>query len=250
MAFIVALHLVLSLFVLSVYGYAYEGVFNSSAVDTTACSYSATCTVSGIEGVCVSVSAGCCTGTTTSNLCPGSSDIKCCTNNKCSTPSGSGTCKQTSACSGTSIPGYCTGPSDLQCCVENASKISRDEVIARMQDWVNRKIPYSQTATTDGYRQDCSGYVSMGWKSSTAGGGHTTYNMQEICHKIDKSQLMKGDAILNPDSHVLMFDYWVDSDAFMEYAEHSSGTVASHDKTSYSYYASNGFFPCRYNLIA
>jgi GH25 family lysozyme M1 (1,4-beta-N-acetylmuramidase) len=82
------------------------------------CSYSATCTVSGIEGVCVSISAGCCnTGTVTSNLCPGSSDIKCCTKPTCSTPSGSGTCMQTSSCSGTSVPGYCSGPSDLQCCV-------------------------------------------------------------------------------------------------------------------------------------
>ena len=84
------------------------------------CSYTDTCTVSGIEGVCVSVSAGCCSGTTTSNLCPGSSDIKCCTNNKCSTPSGSGTCMQTSKCSGKSYSGYCTGPSDLQCCVETS----------------------------------------------------------------------------------------------------------------------------------
>lgn len=81
------------------------------------CSYSATCTVSGIEGVCVSISAGCCSGTVTSNLCPGSSDIKCCTNNKCSTPKGSGTCMQKSKCSGTAVAGYCTGPSDLQCCV-------------------------------------------------------------------------------------------------------------------------------------
>lgn len=86
-------------------------------VSLGSCSYSATCTVSGIEGVCVSISAGCCSGTVTSNLCPGSSDIKCCTNNKCSTPSGSGTCKQKSSCSGTAVPGYCTGPSDLQCCV-------------------------------------------------------------------------------------------------------------------------------------
>ncbi len=90
----------------------------------------------------------------------------------------------------------------------------------------------------------------MSWKTSTAGGGYTTYNMQEICYKISKSDLKKGDAILNPNQHVLLFDYWVDSDNFMEYAEHQSGTVASHDKTSYSYYASNGFFPCRYKYVA
>jgi len=88
-------------------------------VDLGICSYQDTCSVGGIEGACVSVSSGCCSGTVTSGLCPGSSDIKCCTNNPCSTPSGSGTCKQTSACSGTSVPGYCAGPSDLQCCVNN-----------------------------------------------------------------------------------------------------------------------------------
>lgn len=85
------------------------------------CSYQATCSVGGIEGVCVSISAGCCSGTATSGLCPGSSDIRCCTNNPCSTPQGSGVCKQTSACSGTSVSGYCSGPSDLQCCVSGSS---------------------------------------------------------------------------------------------------------------------------------
>ncbi len=90
---------------------------NSGNTTLSGCSYSATCTASGIEGVCVSVSAGCCSGTTTSGLCPGSSDIMCCTNNKCTTPSGSGTCMQTSKCTGKSYSGYCTGPSDLQCCV-------------------------------------------------------------------------------------------------------------------------------------
>ena len=155
---------------------------------------------------------------------------------------------------------------------------------------------------SDGYRQDCSGMVSMAWKSSTSGGGHTTYNMQveyrektsiaclhfcnilcrlktswhvfppqanakkmcfcvlnsffssflsqNICTRIDRSQLQKGDAILQPSDHVLLFDHWVDSDHFMEYAEHDYGQVASHDQTSYSYYANQGFFPCRYNEVA
>jgi len=37
--------------------------------------------------------------------------------------------------------------------------------------------------------------------------------------------MQKGDAILLPGDHVLMFDYWVDSDHFMEYAEHDYGQV-------------------------
>jgi len=95
-----------------------EEYFN---VSTSSCTVYDTCTVSGIEGVCVSKSSGCCTGTTTAGYCPGSSDIQCCTNNKCTTPYGSGTCKQTSACSGTHYSGYCLGPTDIQCCVSGGS---------------------------------------------------------------------------------------------------------------------------------
>jgi len=97
--------------------------YTNSTVGTGLCGYDATCSVGGVSGVCVSISAGCCSGTVTSGLCPGSDDIKCCTNNKCSTPSGSGTCMQTSLCSsqgGSSFSGYCTGPSDLQCCVKGS----------------------------------------------------------------------------------------------------------------------------------
>lgn len=155
------------------------------------CAVQATCNSNGVEGVCVSRSSGCCAGTFNSaNLCPGSSDIQCCYYAPCKTSHGSGTCMQTSLCSsqgGVSDSGnYCDGPADLQCCVKGgptptpSGKISRDEIVSRAQDWVNRRIPYSQEAYTDGYRQDCSGMVSMAWKSSTAGGGHTTRDLQ-VC---------------------------------------------------------------------
>ena len=74
--------------------------------------------------------------------------------------------------------------------------------------------------------------------------------IQDICTRISRSEMQKGDAILDPSEHVLLFDRWVDSDHFMEYAEHDYGQVASHDQTSYSYYANRGFFPCRFNNVA
>ena len=92
--------------------------------NTSLCSYENTCTVSGYDGVCVSISAGCCNGIVTSNLCPGSSDIKCCTQPTCNTPSGNGICMQTNACTGTSVAGYCSGPSDIQCCVNETPATS------------------------------------------------------------------------------------------------------------------------------
>jgi hypothetical protein len=82
------------------------------------CAYTDTCTVSGVEGVCVSESNSCCPGGSwSSGYCSGSSDILCCTLPNCTTPSGEGTCKSTSTCSGKSVSGYCQGPSDITCCV-------------------------------------------------------------------------------------------------------------------------------------
>ena len=73
----------------------------------------------------------------------------------------------------------------------SASPITRDQIMQRAQVWVDQKVPYSQTATKDGYRQDCSGYVSYCWASSTSGGGHWTGNMQEICTKISKADMKR-----------------------------------------------------------
>jgi hypothetical protein len=101
---------------------------HAGAASAAVCSYSATCSAGGYEGVCVSISSGCCSGgIVTSNLCPGSEDIKCCTTPACATPSGTGSCMQTSTCAsqgGTAIAGYCSGPSDMQCCVKSPAPVT------------------------------------------------------------------------------------------------------------------------------
>jgi len=193
------------------------------------------------------MSQGCCTGTATPGLCAGSSDIQCCTNNKCQADVGNGACKQAILCASQgqkSYPGFCSGPSEVQCCVP---KTNRADIIKRAQAWVDKKVPYSQTALTDGYRQDCAGYVSMAWASSQP--GQVTSNLEKICTRITRSEMQSGDAILLPTTHVLLFDSWVDGDHFKEFAEHGMGQVASHDQTSYSYYEGLGYFPCRFNNL-
>lgn len=42
--------------------------------------------------------------------------------------------------------------------------MERSAIIARGQVWVDKNVPYSQTKTYDGYRTDCSGFVSMCWQ--------------------------------------------------------------------------------------
>ena len=46
---------------------------------------------------------------------------------------------------------------------EQLECISRQTIIARGQDWVDKHVPYDQGKTHDGYRTDCSGFVSMSW---------------------------------------------------------------------------------------
>jgi hypothetical protein len=54
-------------------------VANNSSSKLGICSYSATCSAGGYDGVCVSIGGGCCSGgTVTSGLCPGRSDFVCC----------------------------------------------------------------------------------------------------------------------------------------------------------------------------
>jgi hypothetical protein len=49
--------------------------YTNPFTEANSCSWSATCTSGGIEGVCVDVSLGCCTGTRTTGLCAGATNI-------------------------------------------------------------------------------------------------------------------------------------------------------------------------------
>ena len=67
--------------------------------------------------------------------------------------------------------------------------VTRSEAIDRAQAWVDAKVPYSQTSYYQGYRQDCSGYVSMAWELSQS---YVTQDFPSFCTKISKSDLKKG----------------------------------------------------------
>ncbi len=46
---------------------------------------------------------------------------------------------------------------------DNLTCIARSTIVARGQDWVDKHVPYNQGGSHDGYRTDCSGFVSMCW---------------------------------------------------------------------------------------
>ncbi|MDT9681228.1 peptidoglycan-binding protein [Streptomyces sp. TRM76323] len=93
--------------------------------------------------------------------------------------------------------------------------ITRTEIINRAKRWVTAKVPYSmEKYWTDGYRQDCSGYVSMAWKLPA---NEWTGSLHRYGVKIARADLQPGDILLfhNPadptkGSHVTIFGGWTD----------------------------------------
>jgi hypothetical protein len=62
--------------------------------------------------------------------------------------------------------------------------ITRDEVIARARAWHRRRVLYSSADHYQGYRQDCSGFVSYSWRLSPP--GQTTDTLIVVADPIDK----------------------------------------------------------------
>lgn len=92
---------------------------------------------------------------------------------------------------------------------------SRADIINRAKLWVDAKVPYSMTKYwSDGYRQDCSGYVSMAWNLD---GNEWTGSLSRFGTRIAREDLQPGDILLfhNPSdptkgSHVTLFGGWTD----------------------------------------
>src|SRR5690242_7901315 len=58
---------------------------------------------------------------------------------------------------------------------------TREEILARAQVWVDRKVPYSMSRYwSDGYRQDCSGFISMAWG---LGSSQTTWTLPNFADR-------------------------------------------------------------------
>ncbi|MGW0813810.1 peptidoglycan-binding protein [Streptomyces viridiviolaceus] len=134
--------------------------------------------------------------------------------------------------------------------------ITRAEIIDRAGEWVAAKVPYSMTAYwSDGYRQDCSGYVSMAWKLP---GNEWTGSLGRYADRISKEELQPGDILLfhNPadprkGSHVVIFGGWTDH-THTSYTAYEQTRPRTRKKTTpYAYRSNSGkFLPYRYKGLA
>ncbi|WP_194917099.1 hypothetical protein [Catenulispora rubra] len=124
----------------------------------------------------------------------------------------------------------------------------RRQMIARAEHWVAQRIPYNQGLWHEGYRTDCSGYISMCWGLRDS---LVTSTMPQIAHRIAKEDLRPGDVLLNTDvatGHVILFDRWADyaHNSYVGYELCPQGTL--HHVIPYPYYNGFGVYePYRYN---
>ncbi|WP_371480342.1 peptidoglycan-binding protein [Kitasatospora sp. NBC_00315] len=134
--------------------------------------------------------------------------------------------------------------------------ITREQIIARAQGWVDQKVPYSMsTYWTDGYRQDCSGYVSMAWGLDSS---QTTWTLPDLADRITKDELQPGDVLIynnaaNPQagSHVTIFGGWTDSTRTGYLAYEQTSPATTRRTTPYAYWSNSAsYLPYRYRALS
>ncbi|MGW4648464.1 FG-GAP-like repeat-containing protein [Kitasatospora sp. NPDC004289] len=135
-----------------------------------------------------------------------------------------------------------------------APQITRSEVLARAESWVGLGLSYSWTTTHQGYRQDCSGYVSMAWRLSTPGLDTTSFIPSGTASWIGKEQLQPGDALLNDAAgaygHIALFERWADAAHTSYVAYEFTGSGVHHRTIPYPYFPGYGTYrPARNNSV-
>ncbi|MGC4946445.1 peptidoglycan-binding protein [Streptomyces sp. DT224] len=108
------------------------------------------------------------------------------------------------------------GPAAAQAAVSEPRATTRTEIIDRAKKWLDAQVPYSMSRYwSDGYRQDCSGYVSMAWNLP---GNEWTGSLAAYGTRIARADLQPGDILLfhnladpGDGSHVTIFGGWTDS---------------------------------------
>jgi hypothetical protein len=88
--------------------------------------------------------------------------------------------------------------------VPAAHAITRAQVLKRANHWIKKKVQYSQSSYYQGYRRDCSGFVSMAWKLKSS---YTSSSIRSKAKTISWRKLKPGDAVRRT-GHVEIFGGW------------------------------------------
>ncbi|MFJ8024388.1 peptidoglycan-binding protein [Streptomyces sp. NPDC096311] len=133
---------------------------------------------------------------------------------------------------------------------------TRAAIIDRAKKWVASRVPYSKTEYwPDGYRQDCSGFVSMAWNLP---GNEWTGSLSTFGVRISRDQLQPGDMLLfhnsadpQKGSHVVLFGGWSDYTHTYYLAYEQTRPHARGQSAPYAYWSnSDRYVPYRYKGLA
>ncbi|MGW7352165.1 hypothetical protein [Streptomyces sp. Z26] len=140
---------------------------------------------------------------------------------------------------------------------QTKAALTPQEVLNRASTWLTAnngaQVPYSQTQTwSDGYRQDCSGYVSMALKLPAP--GPNTVGLagdRGLTTPIALGNLKAGDLLIDADGsnttrHVVIFEKWTDAShtAYKAY-EQRGGHGTDHRTLTYGLDAGSEYKPYR-----
>lgn len=117
-------------------------------------------------------------------------------------------------------------------------------------------MPYSMSGSThQGYRNDCSGFVSFAWNlrdPRVPKGADTTMLGSTFAVPITKEQLLPGDILLKPKAgafgHVVLFEAWANQEhTELWVIEQVGGSIreTARRRVSYPYDGSGEYFPYR-----
>lgn len=106
-----------------------------------------------------------------------------------------------------------------------------EEIVARARVWVDAKVPYSQLAYRDGYRTDCSGFVSYAWQIQTPDGRTHSPDGVTLANQygslVEFERLSPGDILDNMrygnEGHVVIFVKWIEKGVSFEAYEENGG---------------------------
>jgi hypothetical protein len=132
--------------------------------------------------------------------------------------------------------------------LNGAKDMDRRNALERGFAWIDANVMYSQTHSYHGYRQDCSGFVSMAWQEPTAltTAGFAPYDTSASKALSGYSQLLPADALnKHPREHIIMFGAWANAahSQMVILEESHTGTPAMMKIVTSSYFGS--FTPIR-----
>lgn len=117
--------------------------------------------------------------------------------------------------------------------------MSRAQVMARAEVWIDRAIPYSQTGWANaagdtvssskaGWRRDCSGFTSMVWALGFP--GQSTRTFKYVSEPTSKAALQPGDVLISYNNHAVLFGGWADP-TWTKYYAYEMSSSASRNST-------------------